>query len=170
MNAPLPTARAGIAEASDFIIREARLLDERRFEEWLELFAADGYYWAPARYEQSDPYNEISLIFDDRSMMKNRIDRLRHPKIHAQTPASRAVRQVANFQIEIQDDARGELEVRSTFFMFEHRPTLPDPLSRVFAGEYRHRLQRDGQSFRILWKKALLVNCDATLDALFLYF
>jgi len=170
MNAPFTAARPSLAEVSDFIIGEVRLLDERRFEDWLALFAEEGYYWAPARHGQTDPYDEISLIFDDRAMMNNRIQRLRHPKIHAQTPASRAVRQVANFQVEAWDEPRAEVEVRSTFFMFEHRPTLPEPLSRVFAGEYRHRLRRDGSSFRILWKKASLANCDTTFDALFLYF
>ena len=35
-------------EVERFLYREARLLDERRFEEWMNLFAEDGYYWVPA--------------------------------------------------------------------------------------------------------------------------
>lgn len=153
-----------------FLIHEARLLDERRFEEWMALFADDGHYWAPARPEQPDPWSEVSLIFDDREIMQNRIRRLRHPKVYAQLPASRAVRQVSNVSLESEDSAAGELRVRSVFFMFEHRPTLPEPLTRVFAGHYFHRLRRAGDSFRIVEKKAVLANCDAAFDPLFLYF
>ena len=67
----------------------ARLLDERRFDEWMELFDAKGYYWAPARPEQADPWSEISLLFDDRDVMKNRIGRLRHPRVGALRPGQR---------------------------------------------------------------------------------
>ena len=35
------------ARLEEFVIHEARLLDERRFREWMELFADDGTYWVP---------------------------------------------------------------------------------------------------------------------------
>jgi len=31
----------------DFVVREARLLDECRYDEWLDLWADDGLYWVP---------------------------------------------------------------------------------------------------------------------------
>lgn len=151
-----------------FLIQEARLLDERRFEEWMALFVDEGYYWAPARLEQTDPWSEVSLMFDDREIMRNRIQRLRHPKVYAQLPHSRAVRQVSNIAVESVEGK--EATVRSVFFMFEHRPTQPAPLQRVFAGHYFHRLRLKDSSFQIVWKKAMLANCDEALDPLFLYF
>jgi 3-phenylpropionate/cinnamic acid dioxygenase small subunit len=170
MNAPAAATRIDVSTVERFLIHEARLLDERRFEEWMALFVEDGYYWAPARPGQSDPLNEVSLIFDTPDIMRNRIQRLQHPKIHAQIPPSRSVRQVANVGIEEEDPASAELTVRSVFFLYEYRPTLPEPLARVFAGEYYHRLRVSGDGFRIVWKKAMLVNCDAALEALFVYF
>jgi len=170
MNAPHAAHRTDVREIEAFLIHEARLLDERRFDEWMELFVPEGYYWAPARPGQVDPWSEASLMFDDREIMRNRIQRLRHPKAYAQIPASRAVRQVSNVGVEEGDPGQSELTARSVFFMFEHRPTLPQPLERIFAGEYRHRLRRDGDAFRIVWKKAMLANCDAAFDPLFLYF
>ena len=109
-------------------------------------------------------------MFDDRAIMRNRIKRLRHPRIYAQIPPARAVRQVSNVSIESFDPAANELTTRAVFFMFEHRPTLPEPMQRIFAGEYRHRLVATGEHFRIKWKKALVANCDAAFDPLFLYF
>lgn len=169
MNAPA-AGLVNIREVEAFVYHEARLLDGRRFEEWIELFAPEGYYWAPARPDQNDPWTEISLIFDDREFMKNRIQRLRHPKVHAQIPPSRAVRQISNVTIDKQDANTGDLEVRSVFSMFEYRPTLPKPLERMFAGESVHRLRPDGNAYKIMWKKVLLANCDSAFDPLFLYF
>ena len=95
-----------------FLVMESRLLDERRFEDWIGLFLPDGYYWVPARPEQQDPWSEVSLMFDDREIMNNRIQRLRHPKVFAQLPHSRAVRQVSNTCIDNMDADSGEITVR----------------------------------------------------------
>ncbi|HKQ29346.1 MAG TPA: aromatic-ring-hydroxylating dioxygenase subunit beta [Burkholderiales bacterium] len=153
-----------------FLIHEARLLDERRFEEWMQLFTPEGYYWAPSRPDQQDPWTEVSLMFDDREIMQNRIARLRHPKIYAQMPHSRATRQVSNVGIDSIDEATGEMIARSVLFMFEYRPTLPEPIERLFAATCFHRLRPEGAGFKIASKKVQLTNCDAPFDPLFLYF
>lgn len=157
------------ASVETFLIDEARLLDQRRFEEWASLFTEDGYYWAPAKPEQQDPWNEVSLFFDDREIMENRIARLRHPKIYAQLPASRTVRQISNIKIGSHDQ-EGLIQAHSTFFMFEHRPTLPHPLERIFAGHVTHCLRGTKDDFRIASKKVSIANCDAVHDPMFVYF
>jgi benzoate/toluate 1,2-dioxygenase beta subunit len=170
MTKPDGAAPPELRSIEAFLFHEARLLDERHFEQWMELFTEEGYYWAPARPDQRDPWSEVSLMFDDRSIMRNRIKRLRHPRVYAQIPPARAVRQVSNVSIESFDASASELTTRAVFFMFEHRPTLPEPMQRIFAGEYQHCLVTSAGTFRIKWKKALLANCDATFDPLFLYF
>ena len=40
----------------DFVIREARMLDERQYEEWLELFTEDGIYWMPLEFGQTEEH------------------------------------------------------------------------------------------------------------------
>ena len=60
----------------DFVIAEARLLDERRFSEWRDLFAEDGYYWVPLRTDQNSPEDGPSLFYDDRKIMETRFERL----------------------------------------------------------------------------------------------
>ncbi len=170
MNAPSARFAANLRDAEAFLIHEARLLDERRFEEWMELFTPEGYYWAPSRPEQQDPWSEVSLMFDDREIMANRIGRLRHPRIYAQIPHSRATRQVSNVGIEAVDEASGETTVRSVLFMFEYRPTLPQPIERLFAATCFHRLRTEVAGYRIVWKKVQLTNCDASFDPIFLYF
>ncbi len=158
------------SDAEAFLFHEARLLDERRFEDWMALFTKTGYYWAPARVEQQDPWNEVSLIFDDREIMTSRIQRLRHPKIYAQLPHSRSVRQISNVQVEKADEKTDDLLVHSTFFMLEHRPTLPHAMERIFAGRITHKLTRANETFQIAYKKVLIANCDTAFDPLFVYF
>ena len=143
-----------------FLIQEAHLLDERRFREWMGLFADDGIYWVPAVPNQESPFDQASLFYDDRELMKTRIDRLEHPHIHVQTPPSRTAHLVGNVIVEQADE--GEFLVRSTFIMVEYR----DDRQRTFAGRQSHRLRREGASFRIVQKRVDLINCDSAFEAM----
>lgn len=158
------TASNGVdrAEVEAFLMYEARLLDDRLFYDWMALFADDGYYWVPARPDQQDPHNQASLFFDDRELMKTRIDRLHHPRIHSQNPPSRTSRVVTNLTVEEADAPAGECLIGSNFNMVEYRQNR----QRVFAGRYLHRLRREGDGFRIAWKKVELINCDDIFETL----
>src|SRR5580658_9588037 len=138
----------GRAALEDFIIHEAQLLDARRFRDWMALFADDGTYWVPAVPDQTSPFDQASLFYDDRDLMKTRIERLEHPRIHVQTPPSRTAHLVGNVVVEA-DNGPDEIVVGSTLIMVEYR----DDAQRVFAGRQRHRLRRDGASFRIVQKR-----------------
>jgi 3-phenylpropionate/cinnamic acid dioxygenase small subunit len=157
------TADGGSRAACEaFIIHEARLLDERRFRDWMALFADDGTYWVPAVPGQTSPFDQASLFYDDRDLMKTRIERLEHPRIHVQTPPSRTAHLVGNVVVEAANNAQDEIVVGSTLIMVEYR----DDAQRVFAGRQRHRLRRDGASFRIVQKRVDLINCDTAFEAM----
>jgi 3-phenylpropionate/cinnamic acid dioxygenase small subunit len=145
-----------------FLIQEAKLLDERRFRDWMELFAEDGSYWVPSVPDQESPFDQASLFYDDRELMKTRVERLEHPRIHVQTPPSRTAHLVGNAMVEQADESAGEYVVGSTFIMVESR----DDQQRVFAGRQQHRLRRDGASFRIVQKRVDLINCDSAFEAM----
>ena len=160
---PVPSAAAGEgAPLEQFILREARLLDERRFREWMDLFADDGTYWVPAVPDQQSPFDQASLFYDDRDLMQTRIERLEHPRIHVQTPPSRTAHLVGNAVVDMSDEANGEYLVSSTVIMVEYR----DEQQRVFAGRQHHRLRRDGAGFRIVQKRVDLINCDSAFEAM----
>jgi 3-phenylpropionate/cinnamic acid dioxygenase small subunit len=159
---PSSAAVAVRAPFEDFIIREALLLDARKFRDWMALFADDGTYWVPAVPDQASPFDQASLFYDDRELMKTRIDRLEHPRIHVQTPPSRTAHLVGNVVIEAADTAKGEYLVGSTVIMVEYR----DDAQRVFAGRQQHRLRRHGDSFRIVQKRVDLINCDGAFEAM----
>jgi benzoate/toluate 1,2-dioxygenase beta subunit len=65
---------------AQFLYREARLLDERRYADWQALWTADGMYWMPRAPGQQSPYDHISLFWEDRMLRDVRIRRLEHPR------------------------------------------------------------------------------------------
>ena len=65
----VPTDR----ELIDFVIAEARMLDEQRLEEWLGLFTDDAYYWMPVEPGQTDPLLTTSLMYEDMLLLKVRV-------------------------------------------------------------------------------------------------
>ena len=145
-----------------FLIHEAALLDDRRFEEWRDLFDEDGYYWVPLRPGQQSPDTEASLFYDDRKVMQTRIERLRHPRIHSQTPPHRTCHLLGNVAIEQVDTAVNECSVRSSLMMADYRLRV----QRNFAARVTHRLRRrpGEESFRIAWKRVDLINCDDAFE------
>ena len=148
-------------DAERFLFREASLLDERRFREWMGLFAEDGTYWVPAVPGQESPFDQASLFYDDRELMQTRIARLEHPRIHIQTPPSRTAHLIGNVTVE-KSGAPDEYVVASTVIMVEYR----NEKQRIFAGRQRHHLRAHGQEVKIVQKRVDLINCDAAFEAI----
>lgn len=129
--------------------REARLLDEGRYEEWLGLFAPQCVYWIPGRPGAADPRREVSVAFDDRRRLEDRIYRLRTGSAWSQTPASRTVRLVSN--VEVFEHSM----VRSNLLVHEFRAGE----TRTWAGWCGYRLK--GGLIEV--KQVNLVDCDQNL-------
>jgi 3-phenylpropionate/cinnamic acid dioxygenase small subunit len=151
-----------LAECERFLVYEARLLDDARFDEWLSLFTDHAHYWVPSEPDQADPRETVSLIYDDRRLLETRVRRLASPRIYSQEPRSRTSRLVTNVTIEEGETPDGTCLVRSKFQMIEFRRNE----QRLFAGTYFHQLLRQGDAIRIAAKRVNLVNCDGPLDGL----
>jgi 3-phenylpropionate/cinnamic acid dioxygenase small subunit len=147
------------AEAEAFLYREARLMDERQFEDWLALFDAECRYLVPG-----DPGDGggPAIVDDDRPTLEDRIARLRSPATHAQSPPSRTLHVVANVEVE-PARAEGEARVHSTGVICETRLGA----TRWLAARCLHVLRRaaDG-SWRIALKRVQLLDGDRPHDNL----
>ena len=155
-----PAASLSRADAEDFLVHEARLLDEARYDEWLALFTPEAHYWVPSEPNQQSALDTISLMYDDRRLLETRVRRLASPRIYSQEPRSRTSRIVTIVRIE-DSDGPGTV-VRSIFMIVEYRREE----QRIFAGTYRHTLITTGGDIRIAFKRIDLVNCDAPMDGL----
>ena len=89
----------------DFVVREARLIDQQRFEEWLNLFTEDGVYWMPLEWGQTDPRLTASLMYEDKLLLKIRIERLKGNRTFSQKPKSRCHHVLQTPQIDRRDAA-----------------------------------------------------------------
>ncbi len=155
-----PSDMLDVARCEQFLMREARLLDEAKFDDWLALFTPDAWYWVPSEPDQDNPHDTVSLMYDDRRLLETRIRRLASPRMYSQEPRSRCSRIVANVTLE---DVEGRsATVRSKFLMIEYRREQ----QRLFAGTAFHRLVQVDGAIRIAWKRVDLVNCDAPMDGL----
>jgi benzoate/toluate 1,2-dioxygenase beta subunit len=151
-----------IRAIEEFLFLEARLLDEGRYQDWLDLFTPDTWYWVPIEPGQQSPHDTVSIIYDDRKALETRVRRLLHPAIHAQNPPSRTSRLIGNVVVETPDDGAGRMVVSSRLQMVEFRRDR----QRLFAATVRHGLMPAGDAFRIGWKRVELVNSDGMHDGI----
>ena len=146
-------------EITRFIYGEARLLDEKRWDEWYELFAEDGHYWVPLTRNQPDAEFHTSLAYEDKLLLRLRIERLRRapPSQHPQS-FSQHVLQAP----EIEAAADAEWRTRTPFHYAEARGDA----MQTCTGVARHLLVRQDGALRIRMKRIDLVNCDAALPSI----
>ena len=144
-----------------FLYREVRLLSERRYEEWLDLFTDDARYWMPARETidgQPDALwdeGEMAFFDDDKEFLAARIERLRSSLAHAEQPPSRLRYFVTNVEIDALEG--GDIDVRCNLLVYQSR------LERTevsYVGRREDRLRQAGSSWRIASRKIIL---DQTL-------
>ncbi|HEX4410303.1 MAG TPA: aromatic-ring-hydroxylating dioxygenase subunit beta [Xanthobacteraceae bacterium] len=159
--ARLPSRPAlDLRHCEQFLLQEARLLDDGKFDDWLALFTADAWYWVPSEPDQTDRFETVSLISDDKRLLETRVRRLASPRMYSQEPRSRTSRIVTNVTLE--ESSAQSCTLRSKFLMIEYRREQ----QRLFGGTALHGLvQQDGR-IMIAWKRIDLVNCDAPLDGI----
>jgi 3-phenylpropionate/cinnamic acid dioxygenase small subunit len=153
-------------ELFEFVAQEARLLDERRWDEWLALFSEDGRYWVPlAGISQTDRDTHNSLADEDRLLLSLRIERLKNPRAHSEHPPTRCQHVLQQPAIVGQDPKAGTCELHTPFVYFESRGSR----QLVLAGSYRHHLVRIAGQIRIRLKRVDLLDAGSALPAIQLF-
>jgi ethylbenzene dioxygenase subunit beta len=135
-----------------FLFLEARLLDERRLQEWLALYADDAEYWVPYAWEQKSPQDHVSLFYETKSLLSMRIDRLDRELSPLDSPMARVNHYLTNVAVE----EGAELSARAYLLFVEHRREE----QRWFAGRASWRLRPRGDDFLIAAKRVDLLNAD----------
>src|ERR1700683_3145048 len=89
-----------LERCEQFLLHEARLLDEGKFDDWLALFTPEAWYWVPSEPDQADPVETVSLIYDDRRLLETRVRGLARLRMSSQEPRRGTSRVVSNVTIE----------------------------------------------------------------------
>ena len=145
------------AEVEQFIYSEAAMVDQARWQEWLELYTEDMVYWAPSWVNEneltSDPEAEVSIIYmNNRKELEHRIWRFTSGESPASYPLPRTNHMVSNVSItSVSDD---KIEVSSNWMSQTYR----DKEQIIYGGFYEHTLVRVGGELRISYKKVVLLN------------
>jgi 3-phenylpropionate/cinnamic acid dioxygenase small subunit len=149
----------------DFVVYEARLLDQQRLDDWLELFAEDGHYWMPVEWGQTDPRLTTSLMYEDKLLLKIRVDRLKGKQTYSQSPKSRCHHVLQTPQVDRRDD---EERLYVTWTPMHYVESRADQQT-LYAAWTTHHLAVVDDAIKIRLKRVDLVNCDAALGSIQLF-
>jgi 3-phenylpropionate/cinnamic acid dioxygenase small subunit len=148
-------------EIENFLYKEARLLDEGKLQDWLKLFTEDARYWIPCNRDDIDPMREVSIIYDDRQRMEERVWRIESGLAYAQEPRSRTRHLITNVEA-LGGETDDSVAVSSNFVIYELRRGKQE----AFAGRCEHHLQRGDDGWQIAYKKVELLNNNEAIDNL----
>ena len=159
-------------EVEQFLYREARLLDERRFHEWLELLTDDIHYWMgsrsnrypksskaiaildPERYVEDDltKADELAILDEDKASLTSRVARLDTGMAWAEDPPSRTRHLITNIEVE-PGAAAAEVKVYSNFMVYRSRAETEQDF---YVGARRDVLRRVAGAWKIAGRKITL--------------
>jgi 3-phenylpropionate/cinnamic acid dioxygenase small subunit len=147
-------------EIEQFLYREADLLDERRYEEWLELFTDDAHYFMPMRRNvpHDEPEREFTRAgtdvnwFDEgKDTLTRRVKQILTGIHWAEEPPSRICHVIANVQIT--SATATEVAVRSRFLVYRNRVETETDL---LVGKRDDLLRRLDGTWKIARRKIVL--------------
>ncbi|WP_462381323.1 benzoate 1,2-dioxygenase small subunit [Pseudomonas sp. Marseille-QA0892] len=141
----------------DFVYHEARLLDDRQWDEWLECYSAKAIFWMPSWDDDDrltqDPQKEISLIYyPNREGLEDRVFRIKTERSSASTPEPRTAHFIANLEVLREDE--DQAEVRFNWQTLSHRYKSTD----LYFGTSFYTLDVRGDHPLITYKKVVLKN------------
>ncbi|MFM9972069.1 MAG: aromatic-ring-hydroxylating dioxygenase subunit beta, partial [Burkholderiales bacterium] len=156
MSAVLDRHAARIA-AEDLIYREARLLDEKKWQAWLALYTEDALFWMPSwasEYETtSDPELELNLIYlKGRAHLEDRVFRLETGESFASMPMARTTHVVGG--VIVDDTSESQITARASWRV--HSFGIHGGITR--GGWYEYVLRRSGETFKIARKKITMID------------
>ena len=134
-------------EIEEFYYREAELLDERRYSDWVELIADDIHYFMPIRRnikfgewdrENSKPGLEPSWFDEDKRTLVGRVRQLETGLHWCEEPVSRVRHVVSN--VELVREGEHEIETRCRFILYKNRVM---DMENLFIGKREDLLRRD---------------------------
>ena len=146
-------------EVEQFYYHEAALLDERRFDEWLDLLTPDVHYWMPIRRtvtianadrEFTRP-GDMAFFDDDKRLLEARVRKLGTGYSWSEDPPSRTRHMISN--VRVLAETGDELVVESNFHLYR---TRLDSEEDSWIGRRRDRLRRVAGELRIAERHVFL--------------
>ena len=127
----LPFSDERHLRAYEFAVREAELLDNRRYRDWLDLLTEDVVYRMPVRVTAAHSLDDSTLAdmhhFDeDRYSLEKRVERFETEHAFTEDPPSRTRHFVTNPRTR-EGEAEGELVLETYVLLFRSRLDVREP-------------------------------------------
>ena len=153
-------------ELTQFYIREAWLLDERKFQEWLGLFTEDVLYFMPRRknvprresHREVTSLGDLALIEDDKRYLEMRVARLETGMAWAEDPPSRTRHLIGNLVAEPLDS--GDVQAKTAFLVYRSHLETDHQL---LAGSREDVLRRVDGAWKVA-KRTIVLDANVLLD------
>lgn len=156
-------------QAAELLYREAWLLDAKRWDDWLSLYADDAIYWAPAMVGDEgwtdDPDRDVSLMYMDRTGLEARIFRIEGGDSYATDPMPHTAHLVTN--VLVHGEKEGLVIVTASWLVHSYL-RVRGATTRGGLYEYALRPSGDGDGLRIVRKK-IFIHDDRIVGPLDIY-
>jgi 3-phenylpropionate/cinnamic acid dioxygenase small subunit len=148
-----------------FYIHEAWLLDERKFDDWLELFTDDVFYFMPRRRnvhrkdlaQELTEVGDLAIFEDDKTYLRMRVERLQTGMAWAEDPPSRTRHMVGNLVVEPLPN--GEVQAKTAFILYRsHHETEEN----IFAGSREDVLRQVAGQWKIA-RRIIVLDANVIL-------
>lgn len=166
---PLPRTQAYFAlrqEIEAFYYDEADLIDERRFEEWLDCFADDLVYFMPMRAnvpfgthaerENTRAGAGISWFEEDKWTLGKRVEQIMTGHHYAEEPLSRVSHLISNVRLTAAApslEAPESVTATCRFIVYQNRVAAE---TYLFVGKRTDELRRSGERWQVSRREILL--------------
>jgi 3-phenylpropionate/cinnamic acid dioxygenase small subunit len=161
-----------LREVEQFLYREARMLDDRQFHDWLDLFTDDVRYWMasrtnrypksskaisildPDRYVEDDTgrEDELAILDESKETLTGRVARLATGMAWAEDPPSRTRHILSNIEVE-PGEVESEIRVYCNFIVYRSRAETEQDF---YVGARRDVLRRVDGTWKIAQRKLIL--------------
>ncbi|KGT47113.1 3-phenylpropionate/cinnamic acid dioxygenase subunit beta [Acinetobacter sp. HR7] len=162
-------------QISQFLYREAKLLDDWKFREWLDLLAEDISYVlrttpnAQTRDRRRSVEPPTTWVFNDNKfLLERRVARLETGMAWAEEPPSRTTHMVSNVIVE-PTEVEGEYDVYVTYLLYRSQKEKD---ITIYCGKRHDKIRKveGGLCFQIFDRKITLDQVTYTSHNLSVFF
>jgi 3-phenylpropionate/cinnamic acid dioxygenase small subunit len=149
-----------------FYVREAWLLDERKFKEWLDLFTDDVLYFMPRRKNvprreaerELTALGDLAIFEEDKRYLQMRVARLDTGMAWAEDPPSRTRHMIGNLEAEAGEN--GEVNARTAFLVYRSHLEMDHQL----LSGYREDVLRNVDGGWKVARRMIVLDANVLLD------
>ena len=143
------------AAVQAFLEEEVARLDAGDLAGWLDLCTDDAEYWMPVSRRQSDPLGEISILYENRTLMELRRNNFGHPLSPAFESEVACSHLLGPVRLTGGDEGEVHAKVKFHCIMWYREE------QRLFAGDASYRLVPHGKTYKLRFKRVDLINAEA---------